>query len=197
MHHLRHRNMPHAFSGRRSRVYDVVARRLLRRVYRRLAADVAGTAPQGGTVLDIGTGPAVLLIELARRRPDLRVIGVDLSADMVSAAARNLAEFGDRASAKVGDVTDLPLEDESVDLIVSSLSLHHWDRPEAAVAELDRVLRPGGRLCVYDFPFAPFDTLTSEAWNRSLFGGSTAQREPTAIRIPFFPRLEKLTMTAA
>jgi ubiquinone/menaquinone biosynthesis C-methylase UbiE len=197
MRHHRHHNQPGAFSGRRSRFYNLMARTLLRRVYRRLAADVASIAPTGATVLDIGTGPGVLLVELARRRPDLRVIGIDLSADMVAAAARNLAQFGERARAEVADVTDLPLADDSVDLAVSSLSLHHWDHPEAAVAQLDRVLRAGGRLRVYDFPSAPFDALISEAWNRSLFAGSAPLREPTEIRLPFFPRMQKLTMTAA
>ena len=89
--HSRNRNLPHAFAGRRSRVYDLVARRLLRGVYRGLADDIARSAPADATVLDVGTGPGVLLAELARRRPDLRLVGIDLSADMITAAARNLA----------------------------------------------------------------------------------------------------------
>ena len=74
---------------------------------------------------------------------------------MIAAAKRNLEPFGDRASARVDDATSLPFRDRSFDLIVSSLSLHHWDDPEAAVPELARVLRPGGRVYIYDFPFAP------------------------------------------
>src|SRR4051812_39021667 len=83
-------------------------RRVLRGMYRRLAADVAGAAPEGGAVLDVGTGPGVLLVELAVRRPDLQLTGIDLSADMITAATRNLRPFEDRASASVGDVTRLP-----------------------------------------------------------------------------------------
>src|SRR5262245_13858896 len=109
--HRRHRNVPRVFEGRSSRVYDVVSRRVLRRFYRRLAADVATLAPDGGAVLDVGTGPGVLLVELATRRPDLRLTGIDLSADMAAAAARNLASFGERASVRVGDVTGLPFPD--------------------------------------------------------------------------------------
>src|SRR5262245_49495058 len=97
MHSLVHRrrmnrNLPNAFAGHSSRVYDLVARRVLRVVYRRVAADIATVAPQGGAVLDVGTGPGVLLVELAALRPDLRLTGVDLSADMVSAATRNLTD---------------------------------------------------------------------------------------------------------
>jgi ubiquinone/menaquinone biosynthesis C-methylase UbiE len=154
-----HRNLPHAFEGRGSRIYDVVARRLVRGMYRRLADDVALIAPQGGAVLDIGTGPGVLLVEIARRRPDLRLTGIDLSADMVGKAARNALPYAGQISVKVADATDLPFADDSFDLVVTSLSLHHWDHPEAAAPQLARVLRPGGRLCVYDFPFAPFDLL--------------------------------------
>src|SRR5919199_6766855 len=174
--HARSRNVPKLFQGRSSRIYDFVARRVLRRMYRRLAADVAGVAPHGGTVLDVGTGPGVLLVELAARRPDLWLTGVDLSADMVAAAVRNLAPFGERARARVGDVTGLPFPDRSFDLIVSSLSLHHWDDPRAAVPELARVLRPGGQVCIYDFPFAPFDALADAARSRSVLNGRLPQR---------------------
>jgi ubiquinone/menaquinone biosynthesis C-methylase UbiE len=183
--HARRRNTPKVFQGRSSRVYDFVSRRVLRGMYRRLAADVAGAAPHGGAVLDVGTGPGVLLVELAARRPDLRLTGVDLSADMIAAATRNLAPFGERASARVADVTSLPFPDRSFDLIVSSLSLHHWDHPEAAAPELARVLRPGGRLYIYDFPFAPFDQLTDAARTRSVLNARSPERTPFRTGIPF------------
>ncbi len=159
--HAGHRNLPGMFAGRSSRTYDRLARRVLPRAYRRLARDAASIAPSGGAVLDVGTGPGILLRELGRQRPDLRLTGLDLSPDMVAAAARNLADFGERATTVVGDVTDLPFDDDSFDLITTSLSLHHWDRVDAAAPELARVLRPGGRVVVYDFPFAPFDELAT------------------------------------
>src|SRR5690242_5004780 len=143
---IRRRNLPGVFEGRSSRIYDVVARRFLRRFYRRLAEDIARLAPEGAAVLDVGTGPGVLLAELAARRPDLSLTGGDLSADMVAAARRNV-RAGDVV--RVANVTDLPFPDGSFDLVVSSISLHHWDRPAAAVPQLARVLRPGGRVCVY------------------------------------------------
>jgi ubiquinone/menaquinone biosynthesis C-methylase UbiE len=197
MHRHHHRNVPAAFAGRSSRVYDRVARRLLRGVYRRLASDVAASTPEGATVLVVGTGPGVLLVELARRRPDLTLIGVDLSADMVAAAARNLAPFGARVSVEQADVAELPFADGTVDVVVSSLSLHHWDRPREAIGELGRVLRPRGRLRIYDFPSAPFDALESAARDRSLFSGEAPERVQLALRIPFLPRFVRLTLTAA
>jgi len=193
--HARRRNTPAIFQGRSARVYDLVSRRVLRRMYRRLAADVAGVAPAGGAVLDVGTGPGVLLVELAARRPDLRLTGVDLSADMVAAATRNLKPFGERARARVGDVTSLPLPDRSFDLIVSSLSLHHWDHPEDAVPELARVLRPGGRIHVYDFPFAPFDKLADAARTRSVLNGHEPERTPIRTGVLFL-RCVRYVMSA-
>jgi ubiquinone/menaquinone biosynthesis C-methylase UbiE len=183
--HAWHRNTPKVFQGRSSRIYDLVSRRLLRGLYRRLAADVAGVAPEGGAVLDVGTGPGVLLVELAARRPDLQLTGVDLSADMIAAATRNLGPVRERASARVGDVTNLPFPDHSFDLVVSSLSLHHWDHPEAAVPELARILRPGGRVYIYDFPFAPFDKLADAARARSVLNAGAPERTPIRTGVLF------------
>ncbi len=149
--------MGHNEQGHGSGFYDFVAKRIFRGTYRRLAKDFAATVAQGAHVLDAGTGPGILLVELARLRPDLRLTGVDLSADMAGAAAKNLARYGDRATVRVADVASLPFPDASFDAIVSSLSLHHWEHPEQGARELARVLRPDGRICVYDFAFAPFE----------------------------------------
>jgi ubiquinone/menaquinone biosynthesis C-methylase UbiE len=197
--HLRHgnRNRPAAFQGRCSRVYDIVARRLVRGAYRGLAADLAQTAPRSAAVLDVGTGPGVLLMELGRRRPDLALTGVDLSADMIATAERDLQGLGDRAAARTADVTDLPFPDGSFDLIVSSLSLHHWDDVPAAAGELARVLRPGGRLQIYDFRFAPFDDLATAAAAADRFAGRRPQRDSVRTRALLLPRLVRFTLQAA
>ena len=186
-----HGNRPAFFEGRASRVYDFMARRLLRGLYRRIADDL-DTVPEGADVLDVGTGPGVLLAE---RRPDLRLTGIDVSADMVTAARRNLGKF-ERASARVADVTDLPFGDGSFDVVVTSYSMHHWDDPVAAVPELARVLRPGGRLCVYDFGHAPFGLLTETARERGVFGTGPSRQTTIRTGVPFFSRCVRQTMTA-
>ena len=191
-----HGNRPAFFEGRASRFYDFMARRPLRGLYRRIADDLVDAIPEGAEVLDVGTGPGVLLVELAERRPDLRLTGIDLSADMVAAAERNLAPFGERASARVGDVTDLPFGDDSFDVVVTSYSMHHWDHPAEAVPELARVLKPGGRLYVYDFDHAPFDVLTETATQRGLFTGQPVRQTRIRTGVPFFSRCVRQTMTA-
>ncbi|REF35524.1 class I SAM-dependent methyltransferase [Thermasporomyces composti] len=202
-HHHRHFHFLHlgggsgTFEGWRSRVYNVLARWPMRGVYRRIAQDLAAMAPERGAVLDVGTGPGVLLLELAQRRADLTLTGVDLSADMVALAQRNLAKVADRASARVADVAALPFADESFDLVVSSFSLHHWEDPEAAVAELARVLRPGGALVIYDFDRAPFDRLEQGARERSLFTGAPSQRTPFRVGLLTPGRCVRFVMTTA
>jgi ubiquinone/menaquinone biosynthesis C-methylase UbiE len=147
--------------GRKARSYDRIARSIGRRFYRRVAADLAPSAPEGAAVLDVGTGPGMLLKELADRRPDLRLAGVDLSADMIEVAGRNLSDVRPRPELRVADAADLPLEASSFDIVVSTLSSHYWKGPAAAAAEIARVLRPGGRLLVYDLKYAPFDVLSA------------------------------------
>jgi ubiquinone/menaquinone biosynthesis C-methylase UbiE len=154
--------------GRSSRRYAFLARGLLRGVYRRIGEDMALTAPPSGAVLDVGTGPGVQLAEIAAQRPDLQVTGIDPSTDMVTAANRTISKYGERVTARVGDVTNLDFPDASFDLIVTTFSMHHWDDVPAPVPELARVLRPGGALYVYDLPRAPFDTLDAAAQTNSL-----------------------------
>ncbi|GAA3731999.1 class I SAM-dependent methyltransferase [Salinactinospora qingdaonensis] len=185
------------FQGRGSRFYDRVARWLGRGLYGRIADDIADAAVDEGDVLDIGTGPGVLVDEIARRRRDLRLTGIDLSEDMIAAAQRNLEIWGSRANAHVGDVTELPFPDDSFDLIVTSFSLHHWEDPQAAVPELARVLRPGGRLYIYDFRFAPFETIVDTARAQSVLTGRPARRTQIRTGVPLLPRCVRQVLSAA
>lgn len=145
---------PYVFDARRSAAYDRRARSLLAGLYRVVAADVVAAAPPAGVVLDVGTGPGRLLHEVARRRADLVLNGVDVSPDMVALASAAAGPWAERISFRVADVARLPHEDDSVDVVVSTLSAHEWPDRAAAFAELARVLRPGGALLVYDFRFS-------------------------------------------
>ena len=117
-----------------------------------LAEDVAAAAPTGAFVLDAGCGSGRLAIEIARRRPDLRVHGIDLERGMVDVATRHAEQenLTDRIEFTVADLADLPLPDNSIDMIVSTASLHHWSDVAAVIASLDRVLQPQGRMWIYD-----------------------------------------------
>jgi arsenite methyltransferase len=111
--------------------------------------------------LDLGCGRGLVLIGLAQRLPEGHVTGIDLwrSRDQTgnsrAAAEGNVAAAGvtDRVELVDGDMTDLPFDDASFDIVTASLSLHHIplaaDRRKA-VQELVRVLRAGGRIVIVD-----------------------------------------------
>lgn len=147
--------------GRASRLYNRLVPLLMRGFFRHVADEAAAVVPPGGTMLDAGTGPGALLVQLANRRPDLRLTGIDLSGDMVALAERNAraAGHGERVEVRRADVAALPFPDASFDLVVSTFSMHHWAGITASVAELARVLRPGGQLWIYDLRTMSGDTL--------------------------------------
>jgi SAM-dependent methyltransferase len=134
-------------------VYDTLAHRLLLGSFlRRIAADVAAVAPEGARVLEVGCGPGRLSILLARQH-GLDVTGIDLDPGMIERARANAARpegGGRRPSFLVGDVASLAFPEASFDLVVSTLSMHHWADPRAGMAEISRVLPPGGRALVWD-----------------------------------------------
>ncbi len=134
-------------------IYDTMSRLLLGSFAERIAADVAAVAPAGARVLEVGCGPGHLSIRLARH--GLEVTGLDLDPAMIARAQANADRLGNgdqrQPSFVVGDVAALAFPDESCDLVVSTLSMHHWADPNAGLAEIGRVLRPGGRALIWDF----------------------------------------------
>ena len=133
--------------------YSRFAGHLAGRLYRRVAADVGGLALSAGArVLDVGTGPGALPLLVARERPDLQIDAIDVAPEMIEEARR--ADPAGTVTFAVADVARLPWPDATFDLVVSTISQHHWADPAAGVAEVRRVLRPGGRAWVYDFRWA-------------------------------------------
>lgn len=100
-------------------------------------------------IVDLGAGEGVLAQLLARRARS--VICIDNSAAMVKVGTQLAKEHGfENLSYKLGDIEKVPLADGSTDLALLSQALHHAGKPEAAIAEAMRILRPGGRLVVLD-----------------------------------------------
>jgi ubiquinone/menaquinone biosynthesis C-methylase UbiE len=89
---------------------------------------------------------------LARQAPDLHVTGVDLAAEMLAQAQEHAArmDVAGRVTFRLGNGNRLPFEDRSLDLVVSTLSLHHWADPVGVFNEVARVLRPGGAFLIAD-----------------------------------------------
>jgi ubiquinone/menaquinone biosynthesis C-methylase UbiE len=112
----------------------------------------------GHAVLEIGAGSGSVAQQLLSTNPKLIWTAVDIDPLMVHAAATRLREFPN-ASAKTADASALPFSDNSFDSVVSCLMLHHIIDWERAVAEVARVLRPGGTFVGYDLARTPLASL--------------------------------------
>lgn len=126
--------------------YDILRRRAI--VYEALRP------LPGQRILDAGCGPGFYVAELAAKvGPGGLVVGVDRSSDMLGLAAarsagRSNVEF------REGEATALPVRDEEFDAAVSVQMLEYLTEVDAALAELHRALRPGGRLAVWDIDWS-------------------------------------------
>ncbi len=116
---------------------------------RKGARRVAEYLPGGGEVLEIAPGPGFMAIELARLG-DYRITGVDISESFVEIASTKAAEAGVSVDFRRGDAAALPLPDESFDLTYCMAAFKNFSQPVKAIAEMHRVLRPGGIALIYD-----------------------------------------------
>jgi ubiquinone/menaquinone biosynthesis C-methylase UbiE len=112
----------------------------------RLVLDLARVGP-GDRVLDVGCGPGLFLRGVAAR--GATAVGVDPSARMRRLARRRIpAGLRSKITVVEGSAEHLPLEDGSATVAWAVASFHHWSDPDAGLAEVHRVLAPGGRLLV-------------------------------------------------
>ena len=120
--------------------YRIVAKQVLEKLH-------------AGRVLDIGTGPGKLPIMIASQTPLLQVTGLDLSGDMVKIGTQEAEKRGLKNVAfRQGSASELPFNDAEFDLVITTLSFHHWKQPEQGIDEMYRVLREGGEAWIFDVP---------------------------------------------
>jgi ubiquinone/menaquinone biosynthesis C-methylase UbiE len=126
-------------------------------------AFAAADVEPGKIAADVGAGAGFVTEGLLER--GLRVMAVDRSEAMLEEMKK---KFGPGAAVeyRVGEALSLPLEDSSVDYVFANMFLHHVDSPPAAIREMARILKPGGRLVITDLDRHDFDFLRTEHCDR-------------------------------
>jgi arsenite methyltransferase len=112
----------------------------------------SGPVPAGATVVDIGSGAGTdLLLAAVHVGPTGRAIGVDMTEAMRDRARRGASACGlTHVDVREGEATALPVETESVDVVISNGVLNLVAEKQMAIAEVRRILKPGGRVQIAD-----------------------------------------------
>ncbi len=122
-----------------------------------------GAQAEPHVILDVGCGTGRLLRAAADRWPNARLLGADPAEQMVAQARRT----GSKAVFSVAAAESLPFSDKSADVVLTSMSFHHWADQEQGIREIARVLRPKGLFCLADHAFVPMRLLGESVRSRS------------------------------
>lgn len=114
--------------------------------------DLIAGGPVAGDILDLGTGTALIPIELCRRVEECRIMAVDLSVEMLDLARYRLEIAGvtHRIQLEQVDSKQMPFPNDMFDLVMSNSIVHHIAEPKSVFAESVRVAKPGARLFFRD-----------------------------------------------
>jgi len=133
------------------------------------ARQVGSGLPDGGrgaTIADLGSGAGHLIVELHKVCPRACIVGVDPSEEMLRMAQEYTAAAGlTDCEVEQGTAEDLPLASDSVDLLITQSSFHEWEDQAAGLAEVYRVLKPGGVVFIKDYNRAWL-----APWKRAVLG---------------------------
>jgi ubiquinone/menaquinone biosynthesis C-methylase UbiE len=169
-----------------TRFYDpVIAATTRERAFKARLVDQLDPKP-GTRVLDLACGTGTLALAIAEREPAAAVVGVDGDDEMLARARAKSSGAGVAIDFDEAMAQDLPYEDASFDAVVTSLFLHHLERDQkrAVLAEVARVLRPGGAFHVADWG-PPGDPLMAVLFmGIRLLDGIEPTRDNAAGRLP-------------
>lgn len=121
-----------------------------RRWRRKAVGMVEATCPKA--ILDVATGTADFALQLARSMPEATITGIDLSEEMLAFGRRKVEQAGltDRIELRKADCLALPYANASFDAITVAFGVRNFEQLAKGYAEMARVLRPGGILCVVE-----------------------------------------------
>lgn len=136
--------------------------------YRQVAEEVVFQF-KAGTLLDLGTGPGFLPVEIVKRAPEIQIVGVDLSRRLIR-MARNRAKSANLSKHlvfEVANAANLRFGDDSFDMVISTGMFHSLKNPSKVLREIFRVLKPGGDAWIYD-PAKIIHYIDKSQWRDSL-----------------------------
>ncbi len=105
---------------------------------------------KGSKIVDLGTGTALLLYEIAKLNPNYEFIGFDISRKMLAGARKKFRDNNLKGKFIRSNLRQIPLKDDSVDYVVSNNALHHVKHKKECFSEIFRVLKKGGKLIFAD-----------------------------------------------
>ncbi len=118
---------------------------------RKVIKELKKYAPTG-TLVDVGCGSGHLLVQIAEQFPNLHLIGMDLSSTILEKAKKRAVEKNfEKLEFRISNAEELPFSDNSIDFLISTLSLHHWTNPHKILNEFYRVLKPSAVFLIFDF----------------------------------------------
>ena len=137
-----------------ARDYDAMDHSAVNRLF---VADFLAVWDGGNPILDVGTGTAQIPIELCRQAAAARVVAIDRAQEMLRVAQGNVrrAALASRLHLEICDAKSMPYSDHSFAAVISNSIVHHIPEPHRVLAEMLRVLRPGGTLLVRDLVRPP------------------------------------------
>ncbi|MGD9321163.1 MAG: class I SAM-dependent methyltransferase [Desulfobacteraceae bacterium] len=149
-------------------LYEKATRLVIESYYSQVAEEIVSSLRKG-TLLDLGSGPGYLPIEVVKRSPLIKCDGIDLSGRLIKMALVNARKAGvaDRLNFEVGNAAKLRFEDESYDMVISTGMLHMLRDPVRMLKECYRVLKQGGEAWIYD-PASVSSQMDKEKWKASL-----------------------------
>jgi ubiquinone/menaquinone biosynthesis C-methylase UbiE len=132
------------------------------RRHQQSARAIADRLPPGSRVLEVAPGPGYFAVALAQLG-DFRITGLDISRSFVRIAAENARRAGVSIDFRHGDVARMPFPSDSFDFVVCQAAFKNFPDPVAALDEIHRVLRPGGRAAIQDLrKEAPREAIDAE-----------------------------------
>ena len=166
-------------------LYEKASRLVIKTYYSQVAEEILSSFHRG-LLLDLGTGPGYLPIELAKRSSQVRMIGIDLSRVFVRMARANALRAGcaSRLHFEVGNAADLRFKAEAFDGVISTGMLHALRDPVRILRECWRVLKPGREAWIYD-PARVCSQVNTSEWKASF----TPFDRLMALCLPLFTRL--------